>query len=69
MPAVAHPSPGGLTYMQVTDLIAGVAAKARIAGFTMVEFVPKKDRDGASAYTAAQNCRKRHRPYRPADLT
>ena len=54
MPAVAHPSPGGLTYMQVVDLIAGVAAKARIAGFTMVEFAPKKDRDGASAYTAAR---------------
>ena len=54
MPAVAHPSPGGLTYMQVVDLIAGVAAKARIAGFTMVEFAPKKGRDGASAYTAAR---------------
>ena len=54
MPAVAHPSPGGLSYMEVVDLIAGVAAKARIAGFTMVEFVPKKDRDGTSAYTAAR---------------
>ena len=54
MPAVAHPSPGGLTYMQVIDLIAGVATKARIAGFTMVEFAPKKDRDGAFAYTAAR---------------
>ena len=54
MPAVAYPSPGGLTYMQVIDLIAGVAAKARIAGFTMVEFAPKKDRNGAFAYTAAK---------------
>ncbi len=54
MPAVSHPSPGGLSYMQVTDLIAGVAAKARIAGFTMVEFVPKNDRGGTSAYTAAR---------------
>lgn len=54
MPAVAHPSPGGLTYMQVIDLIAGVAAKARIAGFTMVEFAPRKDRNGAFAYTAAR---------------
>ncbi len=33
MPAVAYPSPGGLTYTQVTGLIAGVAAKARIVGF------------------------------------
>lgn len=54
MPAVAHPSPGGLNYTEVVDLIAGVAARARIAGFTMVEFVPKKDRDGTSAYTAAR---------------
>jgi agmatinase len=54
MPAVSHPSPGGLSYMQVTDLIAGVAAKARIAGFTMVEFVPKNDRNRTSAYTAAR---------------
>jgi agmatinase len=54
MPAVAYPSPGGLRYLQVIDLISGVAAKARIAGFTMVEFVPKKDRDGTSAYTAAR---------------
>lgn len=54
MAAVAHPSPGGLTYLQVIDLIAGVAAKARIAGFTMVEFVPARDRDGACAYTAGR---------------
>ena len=54
MPAVSHTSPGGLSYMQVTDLIAGVAAKARIAGFTMVEFVPKNDRNRTSAYTAAR---------------
>lgn len=54
MPAVAYPSPGGLSFVQVTDLIAGVAAKARIAGFAMVEFVPGKDRDGTSAFTAAR---------------
>jgi agmatinase len=54
MPAVAHPSPGGLSFTHVTDLIAGVAAKARIAGFAMVEFVPAKDPHGAHAYTAAR---------------
>lgn len=54
MPAVAYPSPGGLSYTQVTGLIAGVAAKARIAGFTMVEFVAGKDRDGTAAFTAAR---------------
>ncbi len=54
MPAVAYPSPGGLSYLQVVELIMGVAAKARIAGFTMVEFVPKKDLNGVSAYTAGR---------------
>ena len=54
MPAVAYPSPGGLSYVQVTDLIAGVAAKAKIAGFCMVEFVPKRDLNGTAAFTAAR---------------
>ena len=54
MPAVAYPSPGGLNYTQVTDLIAGVASKARIAGFSMVEFVPKRDPEGTAAFTAAR---------------
>jgi agmatinase len=54
MYAVAAPSPGGLSYVQVTDLIKGVAAKARIAGFAMVEFVPKRDVNGACGYTAAR---------------
>ncbi len=54
MPAVAYPSPGGLTYTQVTDLVSGVAAKARIAGFCMVEFVPLRDRMKTAAFTAAR---------------
>ena len=54
MPAVAYPSPGGLTFTQVTGLIEGVARKARIAGFTMVEFVPKRDPAGTAAFTAAR---------------
>lgn len=54
MPAVAYPTPGGLSYTQVTDLIAGVAAKARIAGFCMVEFVPLRDKTKIAAFTAAR---------------
>jgi agmatinase len=54
MPAVAYPSPGGLSFVQVTDIIAGVAAKARIAGFAMVEFVPARDLNGTAAMTAAR---------------
>jgi agmatinase len=54
MPAVAAPSPGGLNYMQLTTLLSGLAAKARIAGLAMVEFVPKRDLTGACAYTAGR---------------
>ena len=54
MPAVSYPTPGGLSFHHVTQLIAGVAAKARIAGFSMVEFVPKKDPHGIASFTAAR---------------
>jgi agmatinase len=54
MPAVAYPTPGGLTYTQVTGLIHGVAAKAKIVGFDLIEFIPKRDRNGLAAFTAAR---------------
>jgi agmatinase len=54
MPAVAYPSPGGLNFLQLTDLIAGVAQKANIAGFAMVEFAPKRDLNGTAAFTAGR---------------
>ncbi len=54
MPAVIAPTAGGLTYDSALDLIAGVAAKARIAAVDMVEFMPARDRDGIGARTAAQ---------------
>lgn len=54
MPAVSYPTPGGLTYTQVTDLIAGVADRANIAGFSMIEFMPKRDPAGTAAFTAAR---------------
>lgn len=54
MPAVIAPTAGGLTYGQALALIKGVADKARIAGFDLVEFMPERDRDGAGARVAAQ---------------
>jgi agmatinase len=54
MPAVVAPTPGGLSYTQVTDLIAGVAAKGRLAAFDLIEFMPGRDRDGLAALTAAR---------------
>jgi agmatinase len=52
MPAVAYPTPGGLTYNHVTGLIHGIARKAKIAGFDLIEFVPKRDTSGMAAFTA-----------------
>ncbi|RUU77042.1 agmatinase, partial [Mesorhizobium sp. M7A.T.Ca.TU.009.01.1.2] len=54
MPGVAARTPGGLTYLQVIDLIAGLGRWARIAGFDLVEFYPPADIDGVSALTAAR---------------
>ncbi|MEF0941020.1 agmatinase [Rhizobium sp. BR 362] len=54
MPGVAARTPGGLTYTQAIDLIAGLGKRARIAGFDLVEFYPHADIDGLSALTAAR---------------
>ena len=53
-PAVIGPAPGGLSYWQAVELMQGVAGKARIAGFDIVEFMASADRDGLSALTAAR---------------
>ncbi|MCX7299296.1 MAG: arginase family protein [Rhodobacterales bacterium] len=54
MPAVIARTAGGLRYAQVLDLIEGVARKARIAAFDMVEFMPEQDIDGQGGIVAAQ---------------
>jgi agmatinase len=54
MPAVIALSPGGLTYWQAIDLIEGVAKRARIASFDLVEFMPARDGGGFGALTAGR---------------
>ena len=54
MPAVIGRTAGGMSYWQVLELIGGVAEKARIAGFDMVELMPDRDVDGQGALVAAQ---------------
>lgn len=54
MPGVAARTPGGLTYTQVIDLIAGLGRRARIVGFDLVEFYPPADIDGLTALTASR---------------
>jgi agmatinase len=43
LPAVNMPTPGGLTYEDMVRLLRGIAAKARIAGLALVEYVPDRD--------------------------
>jgi len=54
IPAVAAPAPGGLTYWQAVELIQGVAQRARIVGFDLVELAPDRDADGLSALAAGR---------------
>lgn len=54
MPGVAARTPGGLTYTQVIDLIAGIRQRGSIAGFDLVEFYPPADIDGVSALHASR---------------
>ena len=51
-PGVIGPAPGGLFMHQALALLNGVAEKATIAGFCLVEFAPELDRDGQSALCA-----------------
>jgi len=56
-PAVAMPTPGGLWYEDVLDLLHALAARGRIAGLVLAEYVPERD-DGrrSCALTAARIC-------------
>ena len=54
LPAVLARAPGGLLYWQVLELLAGLAAKCRIVGFDLVEFMPSRDTTGIAALTAAR---------------
>ena len=54
MPGVIAPAPGGLSYWQAIGILRGVAAKARIAAFDIIEFMPERDLAGLGALTAAR---------------
>ena len=54
MPAVNAPTPGGLGYQDVVELLHGAVDRGRICGCTLVEFVPEKDPNGLAALTAAR---------------
>jgi agmatinase len=54
MPAVLAPNPGGLTYWHVVELLQGVARKAELCGFNLVEFMPARDHNGTAGLLAAR---------------
>ncbi len=54
MPGVGTRAPGGLSYWQAVELLTGIAARARIRAFDLVEFMPERDIDGIGALTAAR---------------
>lgn len=54
MPSVWVPTPGGLTYWQAMKLFRGVAEKANIVSFAVVEYVEERDPSGIAANTAAR---------------
>jgi agmatinase len=52
MPAVMAREPGGLTYFEAVEIIDGVADRATIVGFDIVEVVPDVDVSGIGALAA-----------------
>ena len=54
MPAVMGPSPGGLSYWDVVEMVHGAAGRGNLAGFSLVEFAPDRDEDGQAAHLAGR---------------
>ncbi len=54
IPSVIAPAPGGLTHAQMLALMHGIAARARIACFDLVEFMPARDPHGLGALAAGR---------------
>jgi agmatinase len=52
MPAVGAPTPGGLDYQTLIDIIHGAAAGTEIVGVCLVEFIPEADLQNLGAITA-----------------
>jgi agmatinase len=52
MPAVGAPTPGGLDYWTLIEIIQETASRNRIVGVCLVEFVPEADLHNLGAITA-----------------
>lgn len=54
VPSVIGPAPGGFSYWRMVNLISGIAERATIAGFSLVELMPDNDVGGRGALVAAR---------------
>jgi len=54
MPAVAAPSPGGVTFHQARQLIHGLVRKGRVVGMDIVEITPARDVNEITAIGAGR---------------
>ena len=54
MPAVMGPTPGGLSYWDVVEMLQGAADRGNLVGFNLVEFAPERDADGHAAHIAGR---------------
>jgi len=53
-PGVAYPTPGGVTYYQLFNLMRGLAAKGALLGMDFVEVVPENDLANLTSLFAAR---------------
>jgi agmatinase len=54
IPAVLVPQPGGLDYLEIVELLHGVAQRAHIGGFDLVELMPDADISGLGVLAASR---------------
>lgn len=52
-PGVGSPSPGGLYYDELTEILTGICQMGEIVGFDLVEVAPQYDPTGATSRIAA----------------
>lgn len=53
-PGTGTPSHGGFLFYEVLEILQGLTAKGKVVGVDLVEVAPDYDRDGTTAFLAAQ---------------
>lgn len=54
VPGVIGPAPGGLHYFEILQVLEALSLKSRIAGFSLVEFMPSADVGNRGALVSAR---------------